>query len=113
MQLAVIQRILGILLALFSLTMVPPMGIAWWSGDGSLGAFAIAFLIILGSGLLLWLPVCKVRKELRLRDGFVERAATDMLDGVAELRGERGVLAVSATDLMPPQKDDSEIDALP
>lgn len=71
MQITVVQRILGILLSLFSLTLLPPMAIAWWSDDGSLAAFSTAFFIILVLGLVLWLPVMHIRKELRLRDGFV------------------------------------------
>ena len=71
MQLAVIQRILGILLALFSLTLLPPIFIAWWLGDSSFSAFLYAFCLIVFVGLLLWLPVKNIRKELRMRDGFV------------------------------------------
>ena len=36
MQLRAIQRILGLLLALFSLTMVPPMVVSWWFADGAM-----------------------------------------------------------------------------
>ncbi len=71
MQLFAIQRILGLLLALFSLTMLPPIAVSLWYEDGTLAAFAWAFGLILGSGLTLWLPVAKVKRELRLRDGFV------------------------------------------
>ncbi|MEE9552149.1 MAG: TrkH family potassium uptake protein [Gammaproteobacteria bacterium] len=71
MQFAVVQRVLGILLALFSLTLLPPIFIAWWINDASLLAFFYAFCLIVVVGLLLWLPVKDVRKELRLRDGFV------------------------------------------
>jgi trk system potassium uptake protein TrkH len=71
MQFAVVQRVLGILLALFSLTLLPPIFIAWWVNDASLLAFLYAFCLIVVTGLLLWLPVKDVHKELRLRDGFV------------------------------------------
>lgn len=71
MQLAVIQRILGILLSVFSLTLLPPMLIGFWSGDSSFIAFVYAFTGILVSGILLWLPVRHIKRELRLRDGFV------------------------------------------
>ncbi|MFQ5660199.1 MAG: TrkH family potassium uptake protein [Gammaproteobacteria bacterium] len=70
MQLAVIQRVLGILLALFSITMVPPLIIAGWTEDGVVFAFSTAFLLILTVGLVLWFPVQHIRQELRLRDGF-------------------------------------------
>lgn len=71
MQFAVIQRILGLLLALFSITLLPPLVIAWWTQDGAILAFSMALLITITLGLALWLPVRKVKKELRLRDGFV------------------------------------------
>lgn len=70
MQFAVIQRILGLLLALFSLALIPPLIISWWYADDAALAFEFAFLIILMFGLCLWFPVRNVRKELRLRDGF-------------------------------------------
>jgi trk system potassium uptake protein len=71
MQFSVIQRILGILLALFSLTMLPPLVIAAWSDDGAALAFLTAMLAILAAGGLLWFPVRNIDREMRLRDGFV------------------------------------------
>lgn len=71
MQVAVVQRVLGLLMALFSVTMLPPMFVAWWSGDGALLPFSVAFIWILSVGVLLWMPVRRGRGELRLRDGFV------------------------------------------
>ncbi|MBT7952248.1 MAG: potassium transporter [Gammaproteobacteria bacterium] len=71
MQFAVIQRVLGLLLALFSITLLPPILIAWWTNDGAIFAFSMALLITITFGLALWLPVRKVKKELRLRDGFI------------------------------------------
>ena len=71
MQTAVIQRILGLLLALFSITLLPPLTISLWVQDGAEFAFSMALLITVCLGLALWLPVRNVRKELRMRDGFV------------------------------------------
>lgn len=71
MQYSVIQRITGILLALFSTTMLPPLLIAVITGDASVFAFLAGFIIVLSSGLLLWFPVRHRRQELRLRDGFL------------------------------------------
>jgi trk/ktr system potassium uptake protein len=71
MQLAVIQRILGILLSLFSLTMFPPLAISLVSSDGTTVPFLSAFILILSIGLILWFPVRNIKNELRLRDGFV------------------------------------------
>ncbi|MDX1513064.1 MAG: TrkH family potassium uptake protein [Gammaproteobacteria bacterium] len=71
MQLLAIQRILGLLLSLFSLTMLPPALLAWWFQDGALKSFLAAFLFLLATGLLLWMPVRKVKRDVRLRDGFL------------------------------------------
>ena len=71
MQLFVVQRILGLLLSLFSLTMLPPIVVSWWYDDGVIHSFVGAFGLILTAGLALWLPVRKHQRELRLRDGFI------------------------------------------
>ena len=71
MQLAVILRILGILLSLFSFTMIPPLIISLVTNDGSITPFLLAFIIILLTGLAFWLPVKNFKNDLRLRDGFV------------------------------------------
>jgi trk system potassium uptake protein TrkH len=70
-QLFVVQRILGLLLGLFSISMLPPMLVSLWYDDGVLNAFLDAFGVILISGCLLWFPVRKHKRELRLREGFV------------------------------------------
>ena len=71
MQAAAIQRILGLLLMIFSGTLLPPILVSLWYRDGALHAFIDALLIILAAGFLLWLPARKHRRELRLRDGFL------------------------------------------
>ncbi|WP_043529525.1 TrkH family potassium uptake protein [Litchfieldella xinjiangensis] len=67
----VILRILGLLLMLFSLTMVPPILISVIFRDGAWEGFAIALGITLATGGLLYLPNLGARKELRTRDGFL------------------------------------------
>lgn len=71
MQLLTIQRILGILLSLFSITLLPPIAVSLFYDDGSLQAFVTAFVLLLVAGFLIWLPVRKHRKELKIRDGFL------------------------------------------
>lgn len=71
MQYTVIQRITGLLLSLFSLTLIPPLLIALLGQDGSALAFSIAFSLILLLGILLWFPVRHKKKELGLREGFL------------------------------------------
>ena len=49
MQLMTIQRILGILLSLFSITMLPPVLVSWWFNDGAATAFLTAFVILVST----------------------------------------------------------------
>ena len=71
MQLFAIQRILGILLMVFSITMLPPVVVSWWYGDSAITGFLDGFALTFGMGLVFWLPVRNRRQELRLRDGFM------------------------------------------
>ncbi len=71
MNFTVVQRILGLLLMVFSLTMLPPILASVFFGDGEWLSFLEGFAIVAVAGLLLWFPVRRVKKELRLRDGFL------------------------------------------
>ncbi len=71
MHFSIIQRVLGILLMAFSLSMLPPVLVSWWYGDGAVHAFIMAFLLTLGTGVFSWVSVRGGHQELRLRDGFV------------------------------------------
>ena len=71
MQPLVILRIVGLLLMVFSSTVLPPLLVSWWYDDTETIAFNNAFLVILCAGFFIWLPVRKRRRELKIRDGFV------------------------------------------
>ncbi|MES1942634.1 TrkH family potassium uptake protein [Salinisphaera sp. PC39] len=71
LQLAVTQRVVGLLLMMFSTTMLAPAAVGVHYGDGEVDAFLSGFCITLLGGLILWLPVRRVRRDLRLRDGFL------------------------------------------
>jgi len=64
----VIQRIVGLLLVIFSFAMLPPALVGLWYGDGAVVPFMTAFFIMSVGGLALWFPVRKVQRELRVRD---------------------------------------------
>ena len=65
------QQILGLLLMAFSLTMLPPIGVSLWYGDGESHHFLLTLAATFGAGMLLWLPVRGNRQELRVRAGFI------------------------------------------
>lgn len=71
MRLAVVARVMGLLLIVFSGTMLPPAGLAWFESTVTLSAFLAAAGIALVAGMLLYFPFRGVQQELRLRDGFV------------------------------------------
>ena len=73
MQLRAIQRILGLLLMIFSFTMLPPVGVALWYQDGAMTPFLLGFILILVAGFSFWVPVRNFRRELRVRDGIPAR----------------------------------------
>ena len=83
MNLFIVQRILGILLMLFSITMLPPIGVSLAFDDQNTTPFVDAFIGLLLTGLLVWLPVRKQHRELRLRDGFLVVAAFWVVLGLA------------------------------
>jgi trk system potassium uptake protein TrkH len=70
-----VQRILGLLLMIFSLTMLPPIAFSIYYEDQSWLPFVQGFGLTLFVGILIWLPVHQSRKDLRLRDGFLVVAA--------------------------------------
>lgn len=71
MRPAIVCKVLGLLLMLFSATLLPPMGVALWYGDQGQWVFLLTFSITLSTGLLLWFPAHKQGEELRTRDGFL------------------------------------------
>ncbi|OOY36138.1 potassium transporter [Solemya velum gill symbiont] len=71
MRFSSIQRILGILMMIFSFTLLPPVLVSLIYQDHAAEGFLIAFFVTVTIGLLAWLPVRNIRHELRLQDGFV------------------------------------------
>ena len=71
MHLTVIARVLGLLMMIFSLTLVPPFLVSLLYSDGAALAFLSALGITFGVGFLVWLPFHNHRQELKTRDGFL------------------------------------------
>ena len=64
-----IVNVLGKLILVFGLTMLVPVGFAWWTNDGAQSVFEESFLITTGGGLLIWLMTCNYQRELQIKDG--------------------------------------------
>ena len=71
MSFAAVLKILGVLLMMFSLSMVPPIFIALWYQDGALEPFLLSFIITFFTGLCLWASTYSCHQELKTRDGFL------------------------------------------
>ncbi|HEY0211787.1 Trk system potassium transporter TrkH [Acerihabitans sp.] len=71
MQFRAITRIVGLLVMLFSGTMIVPGLVALIYRDGAGSAFTQTFLFALLIGLVLWLPNRQQKHELKSREGFL------------------------------------------
>ena len=66
-----VAKILGVLLGIFSVTHLTPLIVSLIYNDGNTGPFLISFSVTLATGILLWAPNRKLKKDLRYRDGFL------------------------------------------
>ena len=71
MHLAITARVLGVLLMIFSLTMLTPILVAALYSENTSQTFLLAFVITFLVGAAFWLPSRNRTGELRTRDGFV------------------------------------------
>lgn len=68
---APVQRVVGVLLTFISLGFLPPLVVSWFVQDGSHWAFVSSLVLISGAGALLYWPVRKADRDLRISDGFL------------------------------------------
>jgi len=66
-----IAHVLGMVIMLFSFTMLAPLGLSWWLQDGASTAYDEAFLVTFVIGLVTWLGTRRHKRELKIRDGFL------------------------------------------
>lgn len=71
MHFAVISRVLGVLLMMFSLTLLVPVLVSLWFNDNNYITFLFGFVIAFGMGISLWAPTYNKKSDLRTRDGFL------------------------------------------
>ncbi|SAI50708.1 Trk system potassium uptake protein [Bordetella ansorpii] len=64
-------HVLSLTMLVFALTMLIPLGVAFFGGDAGLNAFSRGFLLALVIGGLLWAGTRHARSELHARDGFL------------------------------------------
>jgi len=67
----VIRRVSGLLLGLFSITMLPPIAVSFIYDEQNHQPFLIGFFTIFLTGFVLWLSAKNAKGDLRTRDGFV------------------------------------------
>lgn len=65
--------VLGVIVMVFALTMLVPMGVSVWTHDGAEAAYPLAMLVTFAFGLLMRSAVWKVGRQLELqtRDGIL------------------------------------------
>ncbi len=71
MHFRAILKIIGVLLMLFSITMLPPAGVAWLYDEDLIDIFLEGFCVTFIIGAILWQLVKESQDELKLRDGFM------------------------------------------
>lgn len=68
---SMVLNVIGVLLMLFSFTMVPPFAVAIIYEDAGVSVFLWSFALTLIAGTLCWFPVHKKKRDLHARDGFL------------------------------------------
>ena len=71
MQYQALIRILGLLVALFSVTMIPPALVSLFYQDGSGLPFIMAFVLCVSTGLVFWYPNRTYKRDLKAKEGFL------------------------------------------
>ena len=67
----IITKVIGILLMVYSISLVPPILISLYYQDGATSSFIGVMLGVLVAGLLLWYPIRNHKQDLKIRDGFL------------------------------------------
>ncbi len=70
-KLAPVITTLGLVLMLFSFTMLLPLLVAWLTDDGALTVYDESIGITFASGFLMWLATYRMKRELAARDGYL------------------------------------------
>ncbi len=106
LQHGVILHIVGILLVVFSGTMLPPFAVAFYFQDGQALVFLGTFGVILGIGATISLLTGGLSTDLRRRDGFVVVILFWVVLGTA------GALPLLWTEAIPLSLEDAVFESL-
>ncbi len=71
MRIRSVLSVTGLLVCIFSASVVPPILISWFYQDGETHNLLAAFFIILGTGQLLWLTNRRRPPRIRRQEGFL------------------------------------------
>lgn len=71
MHTKLVLKVLGILLMIFSITLIPPMIVSVIYGDGGFDDFLYSTIGLMSLGILMWYPMRHSHHELKIRDGFI------------------------------------------
>ena len=71
MHIQIAIRVLGLLMMMFSITMLPPIFVSLIYQDGIQSIFLRAFAITFSVGFFLWLAFRRYDADMRIKDGFL------------------------------------------
>ncbi len=71
MRASAVSRILGLMLMIFSFTLLVPIPVAFLYGEATQQGFFISFALAFSLGVILWLPFSREQPALKTRDGFI------------------------------------------
>jgi trk system potassium uptake protein TrkH len=66
-----VLNLLGAIVGWFGTTLLVPLGLSWWFGDGALAAHAMALATSVVAGGALWIATRPMRDDLTPRDAFL------------------------------------------
>jgi Trk-type K+ transport systems, membrane components len=66
-----VVRVLSLVILMFGLTMLVPLGVSWFLDDGAFASFDEAVLLTVATGLGLWYVTRRETRDLTIRDGFL------------------------------------------
>ena len=70
-RLAGVVNLLGVIVVIFALTMLLPLGVSLYLADGAESAYDTAIVVTLLAGGVAWLTTRAGKRELQARDGFL------------------------------------------